>query len=64
LLKHDFYNPAHNGEKIFLWKLAIPVRYRYYLLQYLGWEIWLSPVIQATWEARVVGWFEVERSPH
>jgi hypothetical protein len=25
-------------------------------------EIWLSPVIQATWEARAVGWFEVERS--
>jgi hypothetical protein len=23
-------------------------------------EIWLSPVIQATWEARAVGWFEVE----
>jgi hypothetical protein len=26
-----------------------------------GREIWLSPVIQATWEARAVGWFEVER---
>jgi hypothetical protein len=25
-------------------------------------EMWLSPVIQATWEARAVGWFEVERS--
>jgi hypothetical protein len=24
-----------------------------------GREIWLSPVIQATWEARAVGWFEV-----
>jgi hypothetical protein len=27
----------------------------------LGREIWLSPVIQATWEARVVGRLEVER---
>jgi hypothetical protein len=32
-------------------------------LIYLGREIWLSPVIQATWEARAVGWFEVEQSP-
>jgi hypothetical protein len=23
----------------------------------------LSPLIQATWEASVLGWFEVERSP-
>jgi hypothetical protein len=30
---------------------------------FLGREIWLSPVIQATWEARAVGWFEVERPP-
>jgi hypothetical protein len=28
---------------------------------WLGRKIWLSPVIQATWEARVVGWLEVER---
>jgi hypothetical protein len=25
-----------------------------------GREIWLSPVDQATWEARAVGWFEVD----
>ena len=25
-------------------------------------EIWHSPVIQATWEARTVGWLETERS--
>jgi hypothetical protein len=24
-----------------------------------GREMWLSPVIQATWEARVVEWFDV-----
>ena len=27
---------------------------------YLSRENWLSPVIQATWEARTVGWLEVE----
>jgi hypothetical protein len=26
-----------------------------------GREMWLSPVIQATWEARAVGWLEVLR---
>jgi hypothetical protein len=26
-----------------------------------GREIWLSPVIQATWEARTVEWLEVSR---
>ena len=31
-----------------------------HLLTYTG-ENLLSPVIQATWEARTVGWFEVER---
>jgi hypothetical protein len=29
-------------------------------LAYIGWEIWLSPEFQATWEARPVGWLEVE----
>jgi hypothetical protein len=28
-------------------------------LALFGREIWLSPVSQATWEARAVGWFEV-----
>ena len=28
-----------------------------------GREIWHSPVIQANWEARTVGWLEAERSP-
>jgi hypothetical protein len=32
-------------------------------IKLFGREIWLSPVIQATWEARAVGWFEVERLP-
>jgi hypothetical protein len=31
-----------------------------YFISNNGREIWLSPVIQATWEAREVGWLEVD----
>jgi hypothetical protein len=37
--------------------------YYVYLGDLAGWEIWLSPVIQATWEARAVGWLEVDTTP-
>jgi hypothetical protein len=33
---------------------------RHSFKQYSSREIWLSPVIQATWEARAVEWLEAE----
>ena len=38
------------------------LQYFVFILKVLSRENWLSPVIQATWEARSVGWLEKEGS--